>query len=121
MQVSTEGPRFRTLAIDSVMVVVHLPLHPPTLTVSTQFNDVKRIEQNYGKEVLYFEIGASLTLQCTSDLSYPRPNISIFINNILLTDQNVDCYKDESFKKGFLQNRKVLVDFHLKADLLGLV
>ena len=121
LQVSTEGPRFRTLAVDSVMVVIHLPLHPPTLTVSTQSNDEKSIEKNNVKEEYNFEIGASLTVHCTSDLSYPRPNISIFFNNILLTEQNSVCYKDESFKNGFLQNRRVLVDFHLKEDLLGLV
>ena len=30
LKVSTEGPRFRTLAVDSVMVVVQVPLNPPT-------------------------------------------------------------------------------------------
>ena len=118
---STEGPRFRTLAVDSVMIVVHLPLQPPTLTLSTQNNAEKITEQIDVEEVHLLEIGNSLTVQCTSDLSYPAPNISIFINNILLTEQNVDCYKHKSNQNGFLQNRRVIVDFHLTEDLLGLV
>ena len=119
MKVSTEGPRFRTLAVDSVMVVVQVPLNPPTLTVSTPYNNDEWNEQNDSEEVYLFEVGASLNVQCSSDLSYPRPNISIFINNILLNEQNVHCYKDESKINGFLQKGIVTVDFHLKEDLLG--
>ena len=118
---STEGPRFRTLAVDSMMVVVQVPLHPPTLTVSSQTldNNQQEKEQNDLKKVFTFEAGASLNVQCASDLSYPRPNVSIFINNILLNEQNTDCYRDESKKNGFLQKGIVTVDFHLNEDFLG--
>ena len=118
---STEGPRFRTLAIDSMMVVIQVPLHPPTLTVSSETLDNNE-EENEGKdleEVFTFEAGASLNVQCASDLSHPRPNVSIFINNILLNEQNTDCYREESKMTGFLQKGIVTVGFHLNEDFLG--
>ena len=119
-KVSTEGPRFRTLAVDSVMVVVQVPLNPPTLTVSTPYKNDETKWQNDSEEVyIFIKAGASLNVQCSSDLSYPRPNISIFINNILLNKQNVHCYKDESMIHGFLQKGIVTVDFQLNEDLLG--
>ena len=120
-KVSTEGPRFRTLAVDSMLLVVQVPLHPPTLTVSSQthYNNEEEKEQNDLEEGFIFEDGASLNVQCASDLSYPRPNVSLFINNILLNEQNTECYKDESRITGFLQKGIVTVDFYLNEDLLG--
>ena len=120
-KVSTEGPRFRTLAVDSMLLVVQVPLHPPTLTVSSQthHNNKEEREQNYLEEGFIFEDGASLNVQCASDLSYPRPNVSLFINNILLNEQNTECYKDESRITGYLQKGIVTVDFYLNKDLLG--
>ena len=120
-KVSTEGPRFRTLAVDSMLLVVQVPLHPPTLTVSTQthYNNKEEKEQDDLEEGFIFEAGASLNVQCASDLSYPRPNVSLFINNILLNEQNTECYKDESRITGYLQKGIVTVDFYLNKDLLG--
>ncbi len=104
-----------------MLLVVQVPLHPPALTVSSQthHNNEEEKEQNDLEEGLIFEAGASLNVQCASDLSYPRPNVSLFINNILLNEQNTECYKDESRITGYLQKGIVTVDFYLNKDLLG--
>ena len=104
-----------------MMVVVQVPLHPPTLTVRSQTLDNNEEEKELIdlEEVFTFEAGARLNVQCASDLSYPRPNVSIFINNILLNGHNTDCYREESKMTGFLQKGVVTVDFHLNEDFLG--
>ena len=99
------------------MTVVQLPSSQPTLSILA-FHEEKESYLVEVENMKMVEMGAKLRAQCTSDYSYPGPNVSVYFENILFTEKNVDNYKEEMMTQDFLQKKRITIDFYLKEDLL---
>ena len=118
-QVSTEGPKFLTLAEDAMLTVVMFLENPPSLIVI--LDDSNHLQENvsdltdkgrfiYENQEYYgrWMDEVKITILCESGTSFPAPNMSIFCNNKRLMTNNVLFYKEEEITiSGFVNNHYV--------------
>ena len=146
-QVSTEGPKFLTLAEDAMMTVVMFLEHPPSLIVI--LDDSNHLQENVSdpadKERIIYENQkydghwvdeGKITILCESGISFPAPNMSIFCNNKRLMTNNVLFYKEEEitisgfvktitmyskleFFLGFHKKKRIIVDLNEEITYFG--
>ena len=84
-QVSTEGPRFRTIARDAVLTVYQPPALEPSLTLIINQNitlDDDDTDDDDGddddeEEVTHVAPGDRLQAECTSGPAHPAPNLTL--------------------------------------------
>ena len=146
-QVSTEGPKFLTLAEDAMLTVVMFLEHPPSLIVI--LDDSNHLQENVSdladKDGIISENQeydghwmdeGKITILCESGISFPAPNMSIFCNNKRLMTNNVLFYKEEEitisgfvktitmyskleFFLGFHKKKRIIVDLNEEITYFG--
>ena len=94
-QVSTEGPRFRTIARDSVLTVYQPPDLPPSLVITLNQNtttdnsddeDTDNDDDEEEEEVIHVVPGDRLQAECTSGPAHPAPNLTLQVGNTISED-----------------------------------
>ena len=93
-QVSTEGPRFRTIARDSVLTVYQPPDLPPSLVITlnqntTTDNSDDEDDDEEEEEVTHVVPGDRLQAECTSGPAHPAPNLTLQVGNIIPFARNI--------------------------------
>ena len=84
-QVSTEGPRFRTIARDSVLTVYQPPDLPPSLVITLNQNTTtdNNDDEEEEEEVIHVVSGDRLQAKCTSGPAHPAPNLTLQVGNTM--------------------------------------
>ena len=92
-QVSTEGPRFRTIARDSVLTVYQPPDLPPSLVITLNQNTTtdnsddedtdNDDDEEEEEEVIHVVSGDRLQAKCTSGPAHPAPNLTLQVGNTM--------------------------------------
>ena len=87
-QVSTEGPRFRTIARDSVLTVYQPPDLEPSLVITlnqntTTDNSDDEDDDEEEEEVTHVVPGDRLQAECTSGPAHPAPNLTLQVGNTM--------------------------------------
>ena len=78
-QVSTEAPKFKTVAGEAVMTVVQPPGELPSLAWGNR-------GARPGTAV---RVGERLTLHCETRPSFPAANLQFYINDEIANDKNI--------------------------------
>ena len=86
-EVSTEAPKFKTVAADAVMSVVQPPSRGPRLA----WLNSGQTGREEGREVA--RPGDRLVLSCSSQGSVPAANLKFYINNEIANNRNVETVK----------------------------
>merc|ERR1712013_458223 len=74
-EVSTEAPKFKTIAQDSAMSVVHPPAESPAITWA---NKRDRLRNRLG-ELWGIRVGERLLIHCESEESFPAASLKFYI------------------------------------------
>jgi len=104
-EVSTEAPKFKTIAEDSLMTVVHPPATGPVLSLPGQ-KAGSSVKQG-------LRVGDELTIVCASPHSYPAARLKFYINDEIANDKTVHTL-DAPNNKGVLKESRILLRLKLE-------
>ena len=90
-QVSTEGPRFWTIACDAVLTIYQPPDLEPSLVITlkqntTTDNSDDKDDDDEEEEVTHVVPGDRLQAECTSGPAHPAPNLTLQVGNTISED-----------------------------------
>ena len=78
---STEAPKFKTIAKDETMSVVHPPTTSPKITWVNQRDRLRgRVGDHWG-----LRVGERLVLHCQSPESFPAASLKFYINDEIVS------------------------------------
>ena len=81
LQVSTEAPKFKTIARDAAMSVVHPPAASPAIS---WVNQRDRLRDRLG-DLWGLRVGERLLLHCESEESFPAASLRFYINDEIVS------------------------------------
>ena len=81
LQVSTEAPKFKTIARDATMSVVHPPSASPAIS---WVNQRDRLRDRLG-DLWGLRVGERLLLHCESEESFPAASLRFYINDEIVS------------------------------------
>jgi len=108
-EVSTEAPKFKTIAKDATMSVVQPPGSSPTLFWVNQRHRLRnRVGDRWG-----LRVGDRLVLHCLSEDSFPAANLRFYINDERANEKTVKNLK-VPLNTGVLMSSKISLDIVLE-------
>lgn len=108
-EVSTEAPKFKTIARDAAMSVVHPPSASPTIS---WVNQRDRLRDRLG-DLWGLRVGERLLLHCESEESFPAASLRFYINDEIASDKTVSRIKVPTYKD-ILISSKISLDIVLE-------
>jgi len=108
-EVSTEAPKFKTIARDERMSVVHPPSTNPTIV---WVNQRQRLRETLG-DLWGLRVGERVLFYCQADYSFPAANLKFYINDEIASDTTVKTVKVPQ-EKGVLISSKKSLDLILE-------
>ena len=109
-EVSTEAPKFKTVAADAVMSVVQPPSQGPRLHwINSGQSRKSRLE---GK--LAARPGDRIVLTCSSQGSVPAANLKFYINNEIANNRNVETVNPRNNREDLLKASRKELDIVLE-------
>ena len=109
-EVSTEAPKFKTVAADAVMSVVKPPSQSPRLH---WINIGEKLRSRTG-ERYSVSPGDRIVIQCTSRGSFPAANLKFYINDEIANNKNVETINHHSNREDLLKTSKKELDIVLE-------
>jgi len=109
-EVSTEAPKFKTVAADAVMNVVQPPTSTPRLEWINMREKLRRKVGNYYGAT----VGDRLRIMCSSEGSFPAASLRFYINDEIANDQNVRTINNHHKMKGLLKSSQKELDIILE-------
>ena len=82
---STEAPKFKTIARDERMSVVHPPSTNPTIV---WVNQRQRLRETLG-DLWGLRVGERVLFYCQADYSFPAANLKFYINDEIVRNEDV--------------------------------
>ena len=109
-EVSTEAPKFKTVAADAVMSVVQPPSKGPRLHwINIREKLRSRLEERFA-----LSPGDRIVVSCTSQGSVPAANIKFYINNEIANNKNVETVNLQNNKEDLLKTSRKELDIVLE-------
>jgi len=103
-EVSTEAPKFKTIARDERMSVVHPPSSSPTIV---WVNQRQRLREIVG-DLWGLRVGERVVINCLSDHSFPAANLKFYINDEIASDKTVKTVQVPQHKGVLISSKKSL-------------
>jgi len=110
-EVSTEAPKFKTVASDDVVKVVQPSSSPPRLDWANRgSNSTEAFNDHYGARV-----GDRLRIKCISHGSFPAASLKFYINDEIANDKNIRTISKNGFEyKSVLKSSRKELDIVLE-------
>lgn len=109
-EVSTEAPKFKTVAADAVMSVVKPPSEGPRL----HWINIGEKLRARREELYRVSPGERIVMHCTSRGSVPAASIKFYINDEIANNKNVETVNHHSNREDVLKTSKKELDIVLE-------
>ena len=109
-EVSTEAPKFKTVAADAVMSVVQPPSQGPRLHWIN--SGQTRRSRKEGKQAA--SPGDRIVVTCSSQGSVPAANLKFYINNEIANNRNVETVNPRNNREDLLKTSRKELDIVLE-------
>jgi len=110
-EVSTEAPKFKTIARNEAMNVVHPPGNKPVLSWDNQNSSSlrERFDETWG-----LRVGEVLMVSCLSSMSFPPAKLKFYINDEIANEENVSSSDTFTTSGVVMQSSKITLKIRLE-------